>query len=90
MPCTKFVERNSLFTIPYVIYFQAVKLSDYIMCVYNVGIFEFKGDHGFSELVTVRQFVNSLFRVLGHVEIGFISEEDLEEDEEAQLWSSAR
>ena len=84
-PCTKFVERNHLFTRPYVIYFQAVKVGDEVMCVYNVGIFEFKDGAGYLELVTVCQFVNSLFRVLGHVEIGFASEEDLEKGEEIEL-----
>jgi hypothetical protein len=45
-------------------------------------MFGFKDGFGFPELVTVGQFVNSFFRVLGHVEIGFVSEEDLEENEE--------
>ena len=84
-PCTKFVERNHLFTIPYVIYFQAVKIGDDLMCVFNVGIFEFKDDSGYLERVTVCQLVNSLSRNLGSVELGFVSEEDLEEGEEIEL-----
>ena len=39
--CTDFVQRNGLFTLPYVIYFQAVKIGDDLMCVYNVGLFDF-------------------------------------------------
>jgi hypothetical protein len=84
-PCTKFVERNGLFTIPYVIYFQAVKVGDDLMCVYNVGMFRFKDGLGYLVLVTVCQFVNSLFRSLGSVRLGFVSEEDFEADEEIQF-----
>jgi hypothetical protein len=78
-PCTKFVERNSLFTIPSVIYFQAVKVCGDLMCVYNVGVFGFKEGLGFLERVTVCQFVNSLFRSLGSIELGFVSEEEFEQ-----------
>ena len=80
--CTKFVQRNGLFTIPYVIAFQAVKVGDDLMCVYNVGLFEFKDGSGYVESLTVYQFVNSFFRSLGSVELGFVSEEDLEKGEE--------
>ena len=69
---------NSLFTIPYVVYFQAVKVDDDLMCVYKVGMFEFKVGSGYLERTTVCQLVNSLFRSLGSVELGFVSEEDLE------------
>jgi len=54
------------------------------MCVYNVGMFEFKDDFGYLELVTVCQFVNSLFRSLGSMELGFVPEEDLEYGEEIE------
>ncbi len=74
--------RNGLFTIPYVIAFQAVKVDVDLMCVYNVGMFEFKEGFGYVERVTVCQFVSSLFRSLGSVELGFVSEEDLEKGEE--------
>jgi len=83
--CTKFVERNRLFTIPYVVYFQAVKIGDDVMCVYSVGMFEFKDGFGFLELVTVCQFVSSLFRELGSLELDFVPEEDLEKDEEIEV-----
>jgi hypothetical protein len=77
-PCTRFLERNGLFEIPHVLYFQAVKIGEDAMCVYSVGVFRFKNGFGFPELVTICQFVNSSFRVLGHVELGFVSEEKLE------------
>ncbi len=84
-PCTKFVERNRLFAIPYVVYFQAVKVGDDLMCVYNMGMFEFKDGSGYLARVTVCQFVNSLFRSLCSMELGFVSEEDSEKGEEIQL-----
>ena len=87
--CTKFIERNGLFTIPSVIYFQAVKIGDYLMCVYNVGMFGFKEGFGYLECVTTCQFVNSLFRSLGSVEIDFVSEEDLRKGEEIQIQNLA-
>jgi hypothetical protein len=83
--CTKFVQRNGSFTIPYVIAFQAVKIGDDLICVYNVGMFDFRDDFGYIERVTVCQSVNSLFRSLGSVELGFVSEEELENGEEIQL-----
>jgi hypothetical protein len=41
-----------------------------------------KDGSGYLELVTVCQFVNSLFRSLGSVELGFVPEMDLEKGEE--------
>jgi hypothetical protein len=73
-----------LFTIPYVIFFQAVKVYDDLICVYNVGMLGFKEGSGYLERVTVCQFVDSLFRSLGSVELRFVSEEDLDEGEEIQ------
>lgn len=83
--CTKFLERNGLLQNPYVLLFQTAKVCDDIVCVYSVGIFEFKDGLGFPELVTTCLFTNSLFRVLSHLELGFVCEEDLEDDEEIQL-----
>ena len=84
-PCTKFVEQNRLFTLPYVIYFQAIKVNDDLICVYNVGMFGFKDGFGYLEHVTVCQFVDSLFRGLCSVELGFASEEDLKQGEELEV-----
>jgi hypothetical protein len=83
--CTKFIERNGLFTIPYVIAFQAVKVGADLICVYNVGMFSFKAGLGYLVCVTVCQFVNSLFRSLVSVALGFVTEEELEKGEEIQL-----
>lgn len=84
-PCTRFIERNGLFTIPHVIAFQAVKVGNDLICVYNVGMFAFKAGYGYLMCITVCQFVNSLFRSLGSIKLGFISEEELESGEEIQL-----
>ena len=80
--CTNFVESNALFNIPYVINFQAVKVGDDLMCVYSVSVFGFKDGLGFLERITVCQFISSLFRGLGSLELGFVPEEDLENGEE--------
>ena len=48
-------------------------------------MFGFKEGFGYIEFVTVCQFVNSLFRSLGSVKLGFVSEENLEKGEEIQL-----
>jgi len=83
--CTRFIERNGLFTIPYVIYFQAVKIGDDLIGVYSVGMFSLKEGYGYREFATVCQFVNSLFRGLGSTELGFVCEEDLEKGEEIEV-----
>ncbi len=84
-PCTKFVERNRLFALPYVIYFQAVKVGDDVMFVYSVAMFDFKEGCGYFEFVNVCHFINSLFRDLGSVKLGFVSEEEFEQGEEIEL-----
>ncbi|MCW3998604.1 MAG: hypothetical protein NWF10_08590 [Candidatus Bathyarchaeota archaeon] len=43
--------------------------------------------YGYLERLTACHFVNSLFRSLGSVKLGFVSEEDLEKGEEIQLWN---
>lgn len=83
--CTKFIARYGLFVIPYAIFFQAVKIGDDLMCVYNVGMFECKDGSGYLERVTFCQFFNSLFRAQVSVVLGFVCEEDLEKGEEIQL-----
>ena len=83
--CTKFVERNGLFKLSHIIFFCAVKIGDYLMCVYNVGLFGFKDGYDSREHATICYFGNSLFRTLGSVELGFVSEEELDDGEELQL-----
>jgi hypothetical protein len=80
--CTNFIECNGLFTLPHVIAFQAVKVSEGLICVYNVGLFDFHNDRGHGEYVTTCMFVNGLFRSLGSVLIAYIPEGDLWENEE--------
>lgn len=75
--CTNFIERNNLFSLPYVIAFQATKVSKELICVYNIGLFNFKKDRGHGEYVTTCMFVKCLFRSLGSVQIAFIPEDDL-------------
>jgi hypothetical protein len=82
--CTNFIERNGLFTIPYVIAFQAVKLNDDIMCVYSIGLFDSKDGSSFGESIMVCNFVNSLFRSLSSIPIGVVSEADLTVGEEVE------
>ena len=75
--CTEFIECNSLFSLPHVIAFQAVKVSDELICVYNIGLFDFKKDRGHGEYVTTCMFVSGCFRSLGSVQIGFVPEDGL-------------
>ena len=82
--CTEFIVRNSLFTLPYVIVFQAVKVGEDLMCVYNIGLFSFKEEFGYLGSVTVCQFVSSSFWNLGSVPIDFVLEDDLENGEEIE------
>jgi hypothetical protein len=84
-PCTKFVERNNLFAVPYILYFHALKIGEDLMVVYHVGLFEFKKGSGYLEHVTICQFVDSSFRRLGSLELGFVSEENLDNDGESQI-----
>ncbi len=80
--CTNFIERNSLFSLPHVVAFQAVKVSDELVCVYNVGLFDFKKDRGHGEYVTICMFLNGFFRSIDSIQIAFIPEGDLWENEE--------
>ena len=83
-PCTRFVEQNSLFTLPHTIYFQAVKIGDDLMCVYWASMFEHKEGLGYVDSVVICQLVGCLFRNQCSVELGFISEEELEQHEEIE------
>jgi hypothetical protein len=82
--CTSFIERNGMFTIPYVLVFQAVKVFDDLMCVYYIGLFDFKNESCYRDGVVVCQFVNGLFRSLGSIPLGVVSEVDLAVGEEVE------
>ena len=84
-PCTRFVERNGLFTLPHTIYFQAVKIGDDLIGVYWISIFDYKKDFGYFERVVICQLVGCLFRSRCSVELGFIAERDLDNSEETDI-----
>ena len=74
-----------MFAIPYVAYFQAVKVGDDLMCVYWVSIFQYKEDFGYLESAVICQLVGCLFRSQCSIELGFVSEEDLEKGKETEF-----
>lgn len=82
--CTEFVVRNSLFTIPYVVVFQGVKIDVDLICIYSIGLFKFKEGLGFMGNATVCHFVSSLFWNLSSINVGFVSEEALDFQEEIE------
>ena len=54
----------SLLNLPHVIAFQAVKVSDKLVCVYNIGLFDYHiRDRGHGEFVTIAMFVNGMFQI---------------------------
>lgn len=55
------------------------------MCVYYVGVFSHEEGSGYLEIIATCYFVNSLFRSLGSIPLGFIPEEDLSEGEEIEI-----
>ena len=80
--CTKFIERENLFSIPHLIEFQAVKVSEKGLCVRSIGVFENHKYGGHIELVTICEFDSGVFKVLSHIQVGVIPEGDLWEAEE--------
>jgi hypothetical protein len=82
--CTEFVGHNSLFMIPYVVVFQAVKIGLDLICVYSIGLFKFKEGFGFMGNATVCHFVSSLFWNLGSINVGYVCEESLDFEEEIE------
>ncbi len=81
--CTSFIERNSLFNLPHVIAFQAVKVSNELVCVYNVGLFDYHNrGRGHGEFVTLALFANEVFQILDSIHIAFIPDGDLWANEE--------
>ena len=68
------------------------QLSDYscadideLVCVYNIGLFDFKKDRGHGEFVTTCMFVGGSLRSVGSVQIGFVPEDSLWENEEIDV-----
>ena len=80
--CTKFIERENLFSMPHVIQFQAIKVSEKHLRVRSVGVFENHKYGGHIEFVTTCEFVSGQFKVISHKQVGVIPEGDLWEAEE--------
>jgi hypothetical protein len=83
--CTNFIEQNNLFTPPHIILFQAVKISEDLAIVYNVGLFDFKKDKSHGEFLTTCMFVDCCLRILGSERLGFIQEFDLWDIDEIDI-----
>jgi hypothetical protein len=80
--CTDFIEQNNLFTPPHIISSNAIKISENLAIVYNVGLFDFKKDKGHGEFLTTCMFVGGCLRNLHSERLGFIQEFDLWEVDE--------
>ena len=80
--CTKFIERENLFSMPHIIEFKAVKVSEKHLHVHSVGVFENHKYGGHIEFVTTCELVSGQFKVKSHKQIGVIPEGDLWEAEE--------
>jgi hypothetical protein len=80
--CTTFIEQNNLLTPPHIISFQALKISEDLAIVYNVGLFDFKKGKGHGEFLTTCMFVDGCLRNLGSERLGFVQEFDLWEVDE--------
>jgi hypothetical protein len=81
--CTDFLERNSLFKPPHIIEYHAVKVSDELVLVLNVGLFDsHNSGKGHGEFATTCLFVCGCLKILESVQLGFIPYDDLWENEE--------
>jgi hypothetical protein len=75
--CTDFIEKNSLFSLPHVISFQGVKVSEELACIHNIALFDFKKDRGHGEYLTTCLFFGGFFKSLDFMRLGFVQEFDL-------------
>lgn len=76
--CTDFLERNNLFKPPHIIEYHAVKVSDELVLVLNIGLFDFhKRDKGHGEYVTTCMFAGGCLKNLDSIRLGFVHELDL-------------
>jgi hypothetical protein len=81
--CTDFLEHNELFKPPHIIEYHAVKMSDELVCVLNIGLFDFhKVSKGHGEFLTTCLFVGGFLKILDSVQLGFIPYDDLWASEE--------
>jgi len=81
--CTDFLERNCLFKPPHIIEYHAVKVSDELVWVLNVGLFDYhKRDKSHGEFATTCLFVGGYLKILETIQWGFIPDDYLWENEE--------
>jgi hypothetical protein len=82
--CTDFIEKNNLFNSPHIISFQAIKISEDLVIVYNIGLFDFKKDKGHGEYLTTCIFAGGCLKSLDSMRLGFVQELDLWEVDEIE------
>jgi hypothetical protein len=80
--CTKFIQKNNLFSLPQVIAFQAIKVSEELVCIHNIALFDFKKDKGHGEYLTTCIFNGGFFKSLDFMRLGLVQEFDLLEVDE--------
>jgi len=81
--CTEFIERNNLVSLHHIIDFRAIKLSEDLLGVYSVGVFDSKiRDRGHGEFFVTYLFSQGSFMFSSSMQIAFIPEGDLWENME--------
>lgn len=81
--CSDFLDRNCLFKPPHIIEYHAVKVSNDLVWVLNVGLFDFHiRDNGHGIFGTTCLFLGGCLKILDSVRLGFIPFGDLWANEE--------
>jgi hypothetical protein len=75
--CTDFIEKNNLFSLTHVIAFQAVKVSEELVCIYNIALFDFNKDRAHGEYLATCLFFGGFFKSIDFIRLGFVQEFDL-------------
>ena len=84
--CTEFIERNNLVSMHHIIDFRAVKLSEDLLGVCSVGVFDSKiRDRGHGEFFVTYLFSQGTFTFLSSMQIAFIPEGDMWENMEIDV-----
>jgi hypothetical protein len=66
-----------MFASSHVVAFQAVKVSEELVCIHNIALFDFKKGRGHGVYLTTCLFTDGLLRVLDFMRLGFVQEFDL-------------
>jgi hypothetical protein len=75
--CTDFIAQNDLFTPPHIISFLAVKISEDLVFIGNVGLFDYKkGGNGHGVFLTTSIFNGGSLRNLYSERVSFVQEYD--------------